>query len=66
MAIKCIDVSDHQGKINWKKVKKSGINYAIIRAGYGKNNVDSQFANNIKGAIAAGIEHLGIYWFSYA
>lgn len=66
MAIKCIDVSDHQGKINWKKVKKSGINYAIIRAGYGKNNIDSQFANNIKGAIAAGIEHLGIYWFSYA
>lgn len=62
---KCIDVSDHQGKINWKKVKASGINYAIIRAGYGNNNIDSRFVENIKGAIAAGVK-VGVYWFSYA
>ena len=66
MAIKCIDVSEHQGKINWKKVKKAGINHVIFRAGYGKNNLDKHFKANIDGAIKAGIEHLGVYWFSYA
>lgn len=62
---KCIDVSDHQRKIDWKKVKASGINYALIRAGYGNNNIDSRFLENIKGAIAAGVK-VGVYWFSYA
>lgn len=63
---KCIDVSEHQGKINWKKVKADGINYAIIRAGYGKGNIDKYWKANIEGAIKAGIAHIGIYWFSYA
>ena len=66
MPIKCIDVSEHQGKINWAKVKKSGIDYVIIRAGYGKGNVDAQWKNNIEGAIKAGITNIGVYWFSYA
>ena len=35
-----IDVSKHQGKIDWQKVKDSGIDFAIIRAGFGKNNID--------------------------
>ena len=34
-AIKGIDVSKHNGKINWSKVKDSGIKFVIIRAGYG-------------------------------
>lgn len=63
---KCIDVSEHQGKINWKKVKASGINHAIIRAGYGKNNIDKYWKANIEGAIKAGIQNIGVYWFSYA
>ncbi|MDO5292438.1 MAG: GH25 family lysozyme [bacterium] len=63
--IKLIDVSKHNGKINWTKVKKAGIKGAILRAGYGKSTVDAQFVNNAKGAIAAGIP-IGIYWFSYA
>ena len=62
---KCIDVSDHRGKIDWKKVKASGINYAIIHAGFGNNNIDSRFIENMKGAIAAGVK-VGVYWFSYA
>lgn len=66
MSIKCIDVSEHQGKINWTKVKKSGIDHVIIRAGYGKNNIDSQWKNNIEGAMKAGITNIGVYWFSYA
>lgn len=65
-----IDVSYAQGKINWKAVKASGIDYAIIRAGYGNakaypNQVDTWFEYNIKEAQAAGIK-CGAYWFSYA
>lgn len=62
---KCIDVSEHQGAINWKKVRDSGIDYAIIRVGYGKNNIDKHFAKNISEAIKAGLK-VGVYWFSYA
>ena len=49
--IKGIDVSYHQGVIDWKKVKESGIGYAIIRAGYGRTDVDKQFHKNVKGCI---------------
>ena len=59
-----IDVSTHQGNINWTKVK-GNIDFAIIRAGYGKNNIDKQAANNVRGCEANGIPY-GFYWFSYA
>ena len=62
---KGIDVSKWNGTIDWKKVKESGVSYAIIRAGYGVSSVDERFHENIKGAIDAGIK-VGVYWFSYA
>lgn len=34
---KGIDVSTHNEKIDWKRVKQSGVDYAIIRCGYGTN-----------------------------
>lgn len=64
--MKIIDVSVHQGAINWKQVKASGVRGAIIRAGYGKGNIDQKFIQNIEGAINAEIEFIGVYWFSYA
>lgn len=63
--MKLIDVSAHQGAIDWTKVKKSGIDGVIIRAGYGQTTVDKTFKDNIKGAIEAGLK-VGVYWFSYA
>ncbi|MCC3868597.1 GH25 family lysozyme [Terrisporobacter mayombei] len=63
--IKGIDVSKHNGNINWKKVKDDGINFVIIRAGYGSSTVDEKFEEYIKGAIEENID-VGIYWFSYA
>ena len=60
-----IDVSYHQGTIDWKKVKESGVEFAIIRAGYGKNTTDEKFINNIVGADTAGLK-VGVYWFIYA
>ena len=63
--MRCIDVSEFQENIQWDKVKADGIEGVIIRAGYGKGNVDEGFVDNIQGAIKAGL-HIGIYWFSYA
>ena len=67
MTMKGIDVSVHQGTIDWKKVKDAGIQFAIIRAGYGSSisQKDSCFDKNMKGAQAQGIK-CGAYWFSYA
>ena len=62
---KGIDVSKWNGSINWNKVKSSGIDYVIIRAGYGTSTVDPNFKSNIEGASAAGLK-IGVYWFSYA
>lgn len=63
--MRVIDVSEHNGKIDWKKVKADGIEGVIIRAGYGKGNVDKKFTANITGAMKNKL-NIGIYWFSYA
>lgn len=60
-----IDVSQWQGVIDWAKVKAAGIQFAMIRAGYGQNNIDPQFERNISECNRLGIP-CGIYWFSYA
>lgn len=63
-----IDVSHHQGDIDWALVKKSGIQFAIIRTGFGinaPNQTDKKFIQNIEGAKSAGI-NVGIYHYSYA
>lgn len=65
--MKGIDVSVHNGKIDWKKVKSDGIEFAMIRAGYGNvpSQKDKRFEENYSGATAAGVK-VGVYWFSYA
>ena len=60
-----IDVSEHNGALDWAKIKKAGISFAIIRTGYGTGHTDTYFKRNIEGALAQGI-HVGIYHFSYA
>ena len=65
MALKGIDVSQWQGNIDWQKVKGAGVQFAMLRAGYGRNNLDTKFHRNAQGAAAAGIP-VGLYWFSYA
>lgn len=62
--IKGIDVSEHNGVIDWEKVKASGAGFAIIRGGYGKK-LDKQFKRNIKECSRVGLP-CGVYWFSYA
>ena len=62
-----IDVSQWQGSINWQAVADTGIDYTIIRAGYGKyaSQTDWRFHENVKGAQAVGLD-CGAYWYSYA
>lgn len=60
-----IDVSSHQGRIDWERVKAAGVQFAIIRAGYGLTHVDPQFKRNAAECNRLGIP-CGAYWFSYA
>jgi GH25 family lysozyme M1 (1,4-beta-N-acetylmuramidase) len=67
-----IDVSKHQGKIDWSKVKedKQGIKFAMIRVGYGHSYdnpcvVDPWFKANMEEALAVGID-VGVYIYNYA
>ena len=66
-----IDVSHHQGSIDWKSVKNQGYDFAILRIayrGYGKEgslNLDRTFEQNYEGAKAAGLS-VGVYFFSQA
>lgn len=68
-ALQGIDVSSHQGKIDWKAVADSGVSFAMIRAGYrgygqeGRLVMDEQFHPNMQGAINAGLD-VGVYFFS--
>lgn len=64
-ARKGIDVSYHQGAIDWNAVKASGIEFAYIRAGSFKSGLDAYFHANMKGATSVGIP-VGIYVYSYA
>ncbi len=69
-----IDVSNHNGDIDWKAVKAAGIRFAIIRCGYrtygtqeggGTVYLDARFHANMRGALDAGIA-VGVYFFSAA
>ena len=65
-----IDVSKHNGSIDWAAVKNSGVSYVIIRCGYRGSTTgalieDPKFKTNIKGAQAAGLK-VGIYFFTQA
>lgn len=67
MKIKGIDVSKHNGSIDWDKVKNDGVGFAIIRIGYGGSAPvkDERFEENYKNAKANGLK-VGTYLYSYA
>jgi len=67
---KGIDVSKHQGDIDWNLVAQDGVEFAFIRVGnrgYGTGKMveDEFFEDNIKEAILAGIK-VGVYYYSQA
>ena len=69
-AVRGIDVSSHQGRIDWQAVADSGVEFAMIRVGFrgytaGGVNEDTRFEYNIQGALDAGLD-VGVYIFSQA
>ena len=62
---KVYDFSVHNGRIDWDRLKESGVDFVMLRAGYGKNNIDERFYDNASACMRLGIP-FGIYWFSYA
>lgn len=67
-----MDISHHNGKINFKKVKKDGIKYVFVRVGYTgytksgfSLNYDKKYKTYIKDAKKAGLM-VGVYWYSQA
>ena len=52
------------GGIDWDTVKKSGVSFAMIRLGY-YNDLDPNFVENMKGALAAGLK-TGIFFYTQA
>lgn len=65
-----IDVSYHQGDIDWEAVKADGVDFAMLRLGYrgyesGQINVDERFHEYAEGALAAGLD-IGVYFYSQA
>ena len=65
--IKGVDISENNGDINMSAVKEAGIEFVIIRIGYGKNQsqIDKKFKVNYENAIKNNIP-VGIYLYSYA
>ena len=68
MSKKGIDVSEFQGKVDWEKVKNSGVEFAILRCGYGmdfSNQDDVEYERNANECERLGIPY-GVYLMSYA
>ena len=65
--MKGIDISTYQRNVNYSKLKEHGIEFAIIRLGYGKNisQKDEMFETHFEGLKNAGIK-VGAYLYSYA
>lgn len=65
--IRAVDVSEHNGVVDYDYLRSQGVEAVIIRAGYGKglSQIDSQFERNYNSAKKAGLK-VGIYWYSYA
>jgi len=60
--IRGIDISHHQGSIDWRRVAADDVAFAIIKATEGGTHVDTQFATNLREARAAGLA-VGAYHF---
>lgn len=62
--VKIIDVSHHQGTIDWNKVKADGVMGVFIKATEGTSYKDPMLATNAKGALEAGLK-VGYYHYSH-
>lgn len=60
-----VDVSKHNGAVNWGQVAATGMKFAFIKVGSTYSGIDPNFASNITNAQNAGLK-TGVYIYSYA
>src|SRR5205823_659757 len=60
-----IDVSEHQGRVDWRAVAADGFEYAYVKATEGADHVDDDFSRNWTGAATAGITRGAYHFFSF-
>ena len=68
MQKKGVDISEHNGSVDFQALKNAGVQFAILRLGYGSDYVsqdDSRFSENVRKAETAGMPW-GAYLYSYA
>lgn len=59
-----VDVAAHQSRINWPQVAADDIDFAYIKATEGGDFVDEVFAENWRGAAAAGLDRGAYHFFT--
>jgi lysozyme len=59
-----VDVSSHQGEVDWHRVAGDGIEFAYIKATEGADFVDERFRRNWEGAAEAGLDRGGYHFFT--
>ena len=65
---KGVDVSDHNGNVDWQALRNNGYEFGLIRCGWGMDTErqdDGQYINNVKKCEELGIPY-GVYFYSYA
>jgi len=60
-----VDISYHNGKVDFKTLKRNNVEFVIVRAGYGQRTIDDTFERNVYQALEEGMK-VGSYWYSYA
>lgn len=63
--IRGIDVSHHQGKVDWTATATENIHFAFIKASEGADHLDREFDANWDGAAAAGIARGAYHFFTF-
>jgi len=59
-----VDVSQHQGPIDWRALAGSGVRFVYIKATQGSNHVDPRFRANWDGAARAGLYRGAYHYFT--
>lgn len=63
--VRGIDVSEHQGEIDWQAVSRAGVDFAFIKASEGKDHKDSRFSRNWADSAAAGVVRSAYHFFTF-
>jgi lysozyme len=63
--VRGVDVSHHQGRIDWPAVRGAGLAFAFIKASEGVDHLDPEFRRNWAGARAAGVTRGAYHFFTF-